>query len=320
MSEEDARIADLHRTLTTTLEAIRRERGTSSQEMIAAPPLESLLDQCRALEMEATQAQDGAVAVLEHFACTGGTIISRCLAAMPNTVLLSEMDPLSLNHMTTPSRFAPTDLIKQMRYSRHELPDTLAIDIFLSGLKPLLDAIQRNGQKLVIRAHAHSQYCTTADWTARPSVTEIIARNHPVRDVLTVRHPLQSWQSLQKNGWVQFAPGTLEEYARRYLAFLDARPSARILTYEDFIADPEAVLKQICDELGLTYAPMTPSMVGVIGMSGNSGRAGDQIAARPSRELPDDLRAELRSSPSYAALCQRLNYPNLPDDLSQASG
>jgi hypothetical protein len=35
------------------------------------------------------------VRTLHHVACSGGTLISRCLAALPGVVLLSELNPLN---------------------------------------------------------------------------------------------------------------------------------------------------------------------------------------------------------------------------------
>jgi len=314
MTGESDQWRDLEAALAETLDLIRHDRRDLPQlrGLSAPPPLESLLDQCRAVEQDARRASEGeAIGLIKHFACTGGTIIAKCVAAMPNTVLLSEMDPLSVN-MTSP--FTPSDLIRQLHFSRHPLPQDLAIEIFLGGLAPLQRAMIASGRRLVLRVHSHSQYCTAADWTARPSVQQIVERAHKVRSVVTVRHPMASFLSLQKNRWIQFSPKTLEEYARRYLAFLDDESASPILFYEDFVADPEPVLQEICRLLALPYTPMTPAFVSAIAMSGNSGRAGDAISARPSREIPEPQREEAATSPSYAALCERLGYPLLPED------
>jgi hypothetical protein len=218
-------------------------------------PLPSLLDQCRALCEVSSPAP---IRLLVHQACTGGSLIAKCIAAMPNTTLLSEMDPLSENHLQKSqiAMFAPTDFIKQLRYSRYPEAPELYIEVFLAGLHALHERLVSEGQRLVIRTHPHSQFFTASVAALRPSVTEIIARQHPVRTALTVRHPLDSWLSLNLNQWVQFKPATLEEYARRYMTFLDAeamqvggkQPQIR---YEDFVANPEAVLQDLCSLLDL---------------------------------------------------------------------
>lgn len=298
----------LRRELEEATDLIRASTGvTTMAPGLPAPPLQSLLAQL--LDQRDQAAMHAPVRLFKHFACSGGTIMSKCLAAMPNAVLLSEMDPLSRNKSVG---FAPADLVKQMHDSRHPVSDELAIRIFLAGLQVLQDTLVADGQKLILREHSHSLYCTEADWRRRPSLEQIVARDHPVLSVLSVRHPMSSFLSLRKNGWVQFAPNTLEEYARRYLAFLDDNATCLIVYYEDFVETPEEVLENMCRSLELSYAAGSTELIGAIGMSGDSGRSGDEIAARPAREVPADLVEESEKSPAYAELCKRLRYPLLP--------
>src|SRR5690606_26210779 len=55
----------------------------------------SLVDQCIALCEERRFERKEPVRIVHHFACTGGTLICKCIAAMPNTQLLSEVNPLN---------------------------------------------------------------------------------------------------------------------------------------------------------------------------------------------------------------------------------
>lgn len=286
------------------------QQGVRQGRAVAPAPLESLLDQCRAMHRQALAEQERPIRLLHHFACTGGTILSKCIAALPNVVLLSEIDPLSTNQSST---FAPSDLIRQLRQSRHPLPQDLAIEIFLAGLAPLQTSLKGSGRHLVLRDHSHSHFCTEADWTTRPSLREIVARRHRVVSAVSVRHPIASYLSLLNNRWVQFEPATLDEYARRYLAFLEMHAAHPVFRYEDFTADPEPVLADLCRALELPYAPGTPLLLSAIRMSGDSGRSGDVIAPRPDRIPPAALRDEAAASPAYIALCDRLGYPPLED-------
>jgi len=52
-----------------------------------------------------------------HFACSGGTLISKCIAALPNVQLLSEVDPLSSYVAPGANGFTPTDLVALLRQS-----------------------------------------------------------------------------------------------------------------------------------------------------------------------------------------------------------
>lgn len=279
-----------------------------------ADPLPSLIQQCRSLSEEVTQTEAEPVRCLHHFACTGGTLMARYLAVQPNTVLLSEIDPLSRHHIDgSPPRFAPTDLIQHLRYSPREIPEEVIGDVFLAGLEPLLADCRGRGRRLVLRDHAHSQFCHGDAPHDRPTLRALLMRRYPVRSVVTVRHPLDAYLSLVNNSWLHFTPDTLDEYARRNLAFLDAYEGVEIFRYEDFLTAPEPQLRDICKVLDLPFAGVQAELVALMPLTGDSGRGGHGLQIRPRRPVPDDIAAAARSSKRYISLCDRLGYDPAPD-------
>jgi hypothetical protein len=300
--------AKLKTAIAEALDLIARSGARPGTAVKSATPLNSLLDQCRSTYQQALTAKNEPIRLIHHFACTGGTVISKCLAAMPGTVFLSEIDPLSTVWTTIPGQFTPADLIRQLRYGRQSQQNDVLIDMFMASLAVLHDATKKRGQRLIIRDHPHSQFCLDIDWTARPSVREMIETKHPVRAVITARHPMASYLSLSHNKWISFSPGTLEEYALRYCAFLDRHADTPIIRYEAFVTDTEATLQLLCQTLDIPYAPGTPSLISALTVSGDSGRSGDIIEARPKRPVPDNIRNEIENSPTYHQLCAKLDY------------
>ena len=302
-------LADL---LAEAMALLRDHAGPSDQLPLAvSDAFSSLLAQCEALCDTAATAAPPPVRTLHHLACTGGTLIAKCIAALPNTVVLSEMDPLSkinLGGSRAKAVFTPADIITQLHYSRHDASANLIGDIFLGGLEKLYDQLCREGCQLVLRVHCHSRYCTAVDPASRPGLRDMLLPHHSLRSVLTVRHPLASYLSLVNNGWVHFTPATAEEYARRYLIFLDDQADLPILRYEDFLAEPAQVLGTICGHLELPFDPLALQTQSVLRMSGDSGRSGAEIRPRPPRPAPPDLVAALNQSPGFKRLCQRLDY------------
>ncbi|MEY8831006.1 hypothetical protein AB9K34_21755 [Sedimentitalea sp. XS_ASV28] len=279
-----------------------------------ADPLPSLIQQCRTLAEEASEAEAEPVRCLHHFACTGGTLMARYLAVQPNTVLLSEIDPLSLHHIDgSPPRFAPTDLIRHLRYSPRGISEQVIGDVFLAALEPLLSDCRSRGRRLILRDHAHSQFCHKDAPYERPTLRGLLMRRYPVRSVVTVRHPLDAYLSLANNDWLHFTPDTLDEYARRHLAFLDAHEGVGIVRYEDFLAAPEPHLRHICDLLDVPFAGVQPELVALMPLTGDSGRGGHGLRSRPRRPVPQDVAEAARSSQRYIALCDRLGYDPAPD-------
>ena len=249
------------------------------------------------------------VRTIHHFACTGGTLIARGLQSQPNTLLLSEVDPLStLQFKTQRSRFAPTDPILLARGALNPIDETTAVEMFTASVRALHGRMHQIGRHLILRDHAHSHFCTEVDWSARPSLAGMLIDVVPLRSIVSVRHPIDSFIALGRNNWCHFSPFTLEEYSRRYLAFLSAYEHVPIVRYERFVSDPDETMREICMHLDLTYNPDWKALISIMKMSGDSGRRGDKIAPRSRRDYTEDLVQEAQASVSYLDLCQRLGY------------
>lgn len=273
--------------------------------------LPSLLAQCEAAC--AAPRQPEPIRTLHHLACTGGTMIARCLAAMPNVLMLSEMDPLSRHHVTAKTKpFNPTDLILDLRYGPRKVPDAVFAEMFLASLRTLHSHAESVGQRIVLRDHAHSQFCTMIDPISRPTTRSVIGRGFILRSAVTVRHPLDSFLSLHANKWAHFRPFTLDEYAQRYMLFLDAHHDVPMFRYEDIVAEPAPLLQRLCNALDLAFVPEAIEMIGAIVLSGDSGRKGDQIGKRDRRPVPLEIAKAAAQSESYAQLCHRCGYASEP--------
>lgn len=277
-----------------------------------ADPLPSLLSQCEAFcaSISATEP----VRTIHHMACSGGTMISKCLAALPNTLLLSEINPLSTMQVHEGvKQFSPTDLLLALRKAVRSPTDDTLIQVFLSSMTALLADCSARGVRLVLRDHAHSSFCTTAAAASRPTLLELLSRELPLRSVVTVRHPLDSFLALQEHKWIQFSPPTLEAYALRYEAFLDRHTGVPVCLYEDFVAQPEATLEQICSHLELPTLPGVIELISAVTLTGDSGRGSEIIEPRPRRPVPDALRASIQQSKAYRRLCDRFDYTSVTD-------
>lgn len=269
----------------------------------------TLLEQCMSICTQQCLIQPDPIRIVHQFACTGGTLICKCIAAMPNTQLLSEVDPLS-----TPAKppaqpqFAPTDMVKLMRQSTRGVSEELIIELFLSDLEIIYSKAVNTGQRLVLRDHAHSHFCKGSGIPVRPSLCDILKPKFPVRSVVTVRHPIDSYLSLKAKGWVHFSPAIFDEYCKRYVAFLCAYEGVPIVRYEDFVVDPQQVMQAICAILDLPFNEQFMDLFGVNKLTGDSGRSGDVIEARPRREIGAAMREEFLHLKNYEVLGNMLQY------------
>jgi hypothetical protein len=270
--------------------------------------LDNLLDECLVLcDIHEAQTRHP-VRTLHHFACTGGTLISKCIAVQPNVQLLSEVDPFSSLHYSAKPAFAPTDMITLVRQSNRGASAELVLKLFFNSIETvLLDATAR-GLRLVLRDHTHSHYCTGGAVNERPTFRELVKEKYPTLSLVTVRHPLDSYLSLSANKWIHFAPYNIEEYARRYHKFLDDYASVAIVRYEDLIDHPHATMREICRVLDLAYQEQFFDLFNVVQMSGDSGRAGGEISLRQRRPVPTEVEKSARESVALQELLERLGY------------
>jgi len=296
----EALVNDLEEAL--ALLADYRQNGA---ETAVAEPLPSLLEQCEALCNNFSGPEP--IRSIHHFACTGGTLIAKCLAALPNVTLLSEIDPLSRMKPDPRAAFSPTDIIRALRQSARRIDDSIIIASFHAAINSAAAGLARQGLHLVLRDHAHSQFCTRADAASRPTLHEMLRDAGPVLSLVSVRHPLDSFLSLEKMGWRHFSPFTLEEYSQRYMAFLDRHEGLPVIIYENFVADPQAELVRICEHLTLPFHPLALDLISAVQLTGDSGRSGSVIGPRPRREMPEAL-ARQRDGSGYRDLCARLDY------------
>jgi hypothetical protein len=275
----------------------------------AVAPEPSLLKQCLQLCAGMDRRHQQPIRTVHHFACTGGTLISKCIAALPNVQLLSEVDPLSrITHGPTGRKFLPTDMIGLVHRSTRGGDDALIVEMFRAALRVLYKHTVDKGLRLVLRDHAHSHFCTGDHVPERPSLRALLPTDLPSLSVVTVRHPLDSYASLVANSWVHFSPSTLDEYAKRYLVFLGLHGDTPRLRYEDFVDNPVDGLSRICDALQLSMRTDFTDLFGLFEISGDSGRRSDVIRAVPRRAAATALMGDARDSAAFHVLCDTLGY------------
>ena len=240
------------------------------------------------------------IRTIHHFACTGGTLICKCIASMPNTQLVGEIDPLmTMSQDRKKFLFNPTDVIGQFRLSARDIPAETVIKIFLECIEALLTQCTALGRYLVLRDHSHSHFCMGKAVAARPSFLEIIKSHFGCRSLITVRNPIDSYLSLASNKWLHFSPQTFDEYCFRYLSFLRSYATVPMIRYEDFVADPVSVMENICHIYELPFNPDFMDVFSVHKLTGDSGRTGNVIAPRPRRALGENLERQIADSLNF---------------------
>ena len=268
---------------------------------------ESLLDSCKIVASDAQKKPP--IRIIFHFACSGGTLVSKCLAALPNVFLFSELHPTSTLHMGNGNpRFLPSDVTTHARYAGVPSVDDLAWKLFTNNIQVANQHIRDLGGYMVIRDHTHSDYCVGNNLVTSSAIIEHLRNDFDILKVVTLRNPIDSFLSLQKNGWVHFEPANFEEYCRRLIEFLRQFDVSEIIRYEDIVKYPKRNIKKLARKLKLPYSPTFIETFSAFKVTGDSGRTGDVISLRPRRELSKAFEEEINNSGSFQYIANKFGY------------
>jgi hypothetical protein len=253
--------------------------------------------------------------LVHHMARSGGTLISRCLGCMSGVLLLSEIHPLGT------AQFNP--LVQAQRwYGLLSSQDLL--DLRARGRIAFADAIELihrrasdSGQRLVLRDWSHLDF-TGVPFIAKPAyrllTADALKGRFDLRQICTVRHPLDQWLSLRQLAVVQ-GKLTLEGYLAGYRQFAEQARALGFLRYEDFAADPIAVMKELCRALDLRFdrhfTERWSSYTFVTGDVSGS-RGGSEIQPVPRRALDPGLLDQVAANSDYRASLELLGYDHPP--------
>jgi hypothetical protein len=258
----------------------------------------SLLEKCKQI-CEQYERQKPTIRIIHHVACSGGTLISKCLSAMPNVYLLSEVHPYTDLHMGSGKpKFSPSDIPSLSKYAGIPGIKTLNKEQFLQNIITTHQHVTNYGGTLILRDHTHSDfhYGTIAE---KPSLIDALSDHFNIKSVITLRDPIDSYLSLQQNKWLHFSPATFEEYCSRIICMLTAYNDVTYFHYEDFVENPSEILQKICFELEIPYEDSWSNFFDIANVTGDSGRSSTIISARPRRDITPDVQEEIKNSESY---------------------
>ena len=242
---------------------------------------------------------------IHHLACTGGTLICKCLASMHDVALISEVNPLNRYDGT----FVPTNPLLLLERGHREFTNQERIDIFKEQITLAHDICRKDDVDLILRDHSHTDFHCGSKDSDEFAILDHLGDYYDLVSIVSVRHPLDSYLSLINQGWDTYEPKGLNEYSRRYLAFVEKYSSLEMIRYEDFCEDPPKVMKRICRILKISYNKDFLNTFGSRRLSGDSGRTGlESIEKRSRRPIPEEVEQQLENSEYYFKLIKRLGY------------
>jgi hypothetical protein len=245
---------------------------------------------------------------IHHLSCTGGTLISKCLASMEDVALISEVHPFNVGSL----RFNPFDPVQQL-FSQKLIDNDEEVlkHVFRERVKMAYDFSKLNHKVLVLRDHTHTDYLTerVPEGFSRKSLINTLKFDFDIRPLITVRNPVDTFLSLKKNEWAGGVKD-FDEYCERLGLMLDAYKDYPIYKYEDFCSAPDSTLKEMCDYLSIVFDAAYIDKFYTIRLTGDSGRGKEirQIKSLPRGEYSDEYLEEIHASNNFHKVSERLGY------------
>ena len=250
-----------------------------------------------------------ALRTVHHFSCTGGTLFAKCIASLPNSLLMNEINM----HSSIPTsregraKFTPSDIVSLLRQGNRNIDPELISKLLVQDLKTIRDELHKIGRTLILRDHAHSAFLVGKAARPEQALYPQVHGSFEMYSLVTVRNPVDSYLAMRKRGWhLQMMPNSFEEYCQRYHSFLDVHEGVPIVKYEDFVRAPKTTMRKICQRLSLTYFADFTDVFGSFHFSGDSGRGGRKITRR--NRISNGSAEPLDGGESYRELANRLAY------------
>jgi hypothetical protein len=239
------------------------------------------------------------IVCLHHLACTGGTIMTKCLAAMRGAYVLSEIHPYTVAGV----HFEPLAPAAQFQRNYRALEPGDLRSILLHQVDLIYRRASLDGKRLIIRDHSHSDFCVP-DAPFEGSLARALKdAGYDVRPIVTIRDPVESFLSLKKQGW----SGDLrfDEYCRRWLSFVDFYSGAPLHQYEDFCVSPRSVIRSICEQAEFPFERDFEERLDRVELTGDSGRSSSVVEPRPGKAATRALRQSISESDHFKIIVDR---------------
>lgn len=269
---------------------------------------ESLLSRCAEIVNADDETKKPVLRMIHHFACSGGSLLSKCLSSLPNVFLLSEVHPLSQNHMVGKPRYLPSDITSLARYARIPDVDELAEKLFIRNILETESFLSLRGGILLLREHTHIDFCLGGTIKPESTVENCLKEYFEIKHLVTVRNPIDSYYSLVANDWLQFSPPTFDEYCKRFYNFITRYPKENIIRYEDFVRHQDKYMIEMCEILDLPFDERYSEIFDIAVMTGDSGRKSGDIEIRERRPMEESFLSEVKCSESFKLISEILNY------------
>jgi hypothetical protein len=194
-----------------------------------------------------------ALAVFYSFARSGGTLINRCLGAIPGNLVLSEVNP---HGAVVPVEVQARDWVGLLRPEEF---DAFSRKGYGEKLRVLAETAGREGRHLVVRDWTTLNFMPRAFFEYHHPSTLLEQDLYLARcglefhSAVVVRRAPAVYESIVRT-FDHLAHLEVTEFGASYLAYAQAVAGRPVVQFEEFCRQPQRELERLCGWLGIAYS------------------------------------------------------------------
>jgi len=255
------------------------------------------------------------ISILHHWPHSGGSVFAQAIASASRSIYISDFHPLAyrqhIANASSKSFESPGayNLLHQLSLDSNDLSDAALVAFSRSAIDAICAISADEGRPFLLRNNICPDYFLQKRRSAPPLLFELL-RQLPLRHLVIIRHPLDSWLELMESGMPNDSViCNLDDFCYRCLDFMESVQGFPKIRYEAFCLVPQLQLDYACHFLGLSpdHGRLESANIPVP-ISGKRGTVSSGIAPLSRRPYSYETLVEAASSASYQQLCGLLEY------------
>jgi len=260
------------------------------------------------------------IRLIHNLPRSGGTIISKCLGAQKDVILLSEIHPegilISKKMGVHSSNFDPIFQSQTWNnlFEKDEYKNICNSNLeFVKKIDLIFEKAELTSKKLIIRDWAF------ADFFGKPfiepsyknSLFEILNKKYSILNLYVIRHPLKLYASCYNNFSFFRRNYNFDFFIKGYKNYLLNTSKNKICIFENFIQEPEKSLRNMCSILKIDYDKNYLKKIKDVNLTGdpnakNSINIHAEDSVSKKKLIKDDDLNKIKNRPDFISLMKDL--------------
>ena len=261
------------------------------------------------------------IGLIHNLPRSGGTIISKCLGAQENVILLSEIHPygveiakkMNLNYDLYDPIFQAQEWHSLFEKEEYEKIKSLNFN-FEEKIQLIFEKVEKKNKKLIIRDWCFVDYfgIPYVEPTYKNSILETLNKKFNISNLYLLRHPLELYVSCFKTFSFFRDNYKFDFFIKGYEKFFLHSLKNKIFKYEDFNNNPQDNLKNMCKILKINFNYKFKENLNNIKLTGD-----DKAIASTDIKIKSDAAPTLIKKDDEIKINRNINFIGLMENMKK---